>query len=90
MALFKVHGESMEPAIGPGSYALVSGFFRPKAGDVVIARHPYKDIKIIKRVKRIAGGRYFLEGDNREHSSDSGAFGEVDENAIVGKVLLVL
>ena len=90
LALFKVHGESMAPSIEPGSYAVVSSLARPKAGDVVVARHPFKDMRVIKRVKQITEGRYFLEGDNKDASNDSSTFGTVDRNAILGKVLFVL
>lgn len=56
--------------------------------DIVLAHHPFKkNIKIIKRVKKIKNDKlFFLLGDNIElgASSDSNSFGYIEKENIIG------
>ena len=57
--------------------------------DIVLCSHPFKKIKIIKRVKSIKNGLYFLKGDNPNilYTSDSRTFGPLKINQIIGKLV---
>ena len=56
--------------------------------DIVLCSHPFKKLKIVKRVKSIDSGFYFLEGDNPNvlDTSDSRTFGPLKINQIIGKL----
>lgn len=88
---FRVVENSMLPAFRDGDEVLVVPLgwekrpFSP--GDVIIAHHPLKDMRMIKRVDAIlADGRLFLLGDNRAESSDSRAFGAISLKLVIGRV----
>ncbi len=88
---YRVHGQSMAPSLQDGKLVIldkVSYKFRsPKAGEVVVAHTPL-GIEVVKRIiKETAPGKYWLEGDNKEASTDSREFGPVGQEAIVGRVL---
>ncbi len=88
---FKVKDSSMEPAIKERNYLFVSRFYRRlKEGDIVVLEHPRKDVKIVKRVKRVVADSVFVVGDNGARSEDSRSFGPIRRSSIVGKVLLVI
>ena len=57
--------------------------------DIVLCSHPFKKIKIIKRVKSMKNGLYFLKGDNPNilDTSDSRTFGPLKINQIIGKLV---
>lgn len=57
---------------------------RPKIGDVVVLK---REKYIIKRIKKIDGDRFFVQGDNVKESTDSRKFGWVSKKEIVGKVI---
>lgn len=94
----RVRGQSMSPSYCEGDEVLVDpGAYRrrrPREGDVVLARHPYRrDLHLIKRVASVTPGqRYVLRGDNPDslESTDSRAFGPVDLSAIEGRVVASL
>ncbi len=89
LRIIRIADRSMEPAIKDGSFVLAAvSFFRIRAGDVVLLRHPSKNMLIIKRVLKMSGGMVWVEGDNKEKSSDSRKFGWVDSRNITGKVLM--
>jgi nickel-type superoxide dismutase maturation protease len=93
---FVVRGDSMAPALPDGSEVLVDPAAygrgerggRPRPGDVVVARHPYRQDAVL--IKRVAGedgeGRVRLVGDNPTASTDSRVFGAVPAGLIVGRV----
>ena len=81
----------MEPYIKEGSFVLTRGFFpweRPKKEGVVLARDPRNGRMLLKRVNRRKGANYWLEGDNKDASTDSRTFGTISKEHILGKVLL--
>ncbi|NJL82172.1 MAG: nickel-type superoxide dismutase maturation protease [Chloroflexaceae bacterium] len=88
---FRVTGPSMLPLLRPGEEVLVQAIAKdsqgPQAGEIVIARHPDQPgLRLIKRVKAVDGGLYFLQGDNDRESTDSRSFGAVPWEQILGKV----
>jgi signal peptidase I len=85
---FQVVGPSMIPLLRPGDQVLADPRAydggSPARGDVVVALHPYKNQRIIKRIGRVhAGDRYQLIGDNPEASTN---FSEIDGERILGRV----
>jgi nickel-type superoxide dismutase maturation protease len=82
----------MVPMLRPGDEVLVDPRAyrreRPRPGDIVVARHPYRtDLRLVKRVAGVAeDGSCFLEGDNRSASTDSQAFGPLPPDKILGQV----
>ena len=89
---FVVDGESMSPTLKSGDKAVIDPKASIEAGDLVLARHPYKQAtRLIKRVTEIsATGEYFLAGDNADESTDSRTFGRLLRTDILGKVVCKL
>ena len=87
----------MEPLCKEGDFVLLDGLsyflFRPKAGDIVVLRHPQEDRLILKYImqERVEDRRsfYWVEGLNKEGSSDSRSFGWVPREMILGKAILI-
>jgi phage repressor protein C with HTH and peptisase S24 domain len=77
----KVTGKSMEPTLKEGDYVIVGKPSTISKGDMVVVSHAGKEK--IKRVKKIRGEKYWLEGDNQTFSSDFWASRE----QIIKKVL---
>ena len=94
ISLFRVAGASMEPGLRERDLVVVETLSylirRPRAGEVVVARHPSTDVLIVKRIAEVQGQRYVLRGDNDRESSDSRVFGAVTRKMLVGRVLTVL
>ena len=44
---------------------------------------------MVKRIQRVQGYECFVEGDNKETSTDSRDFGVIDRSRIVGKVIFI-
>ncbi|NIT32419.1 MAG: S26 family signal peptidase, partial [Armatimonadetes bacterium] len=67
---YRVTGRSMSPLLNPGDLVWADPHSykhdRPKEGQIVVARHPYRrDILLIKRVVRVLEGEsLILGGDN--------------------------
>lgn len=80
----------MRPTLSPGDFVLVDPLAfrdeRPVSGELVVARHPYRDQVIIKRVAEVVEDGVSLRGDNPDASSDSRGFGRVRFTAILGRV----
>ncbi len=54
-------------------------------GDVVLLKHPYiKDFFIIKMITKISDEKIFVEGINKNESTDSRHFGELYIKNIIG------
>ena len=83
----------MELVFREDQYVLVSSlpyiWGKPRAGDVVVAKHPSEWLEVIKRIRKIKKGKYYLEGDNSTQSIDSRHFGPVERNHILAKVIFV-
>ena len=86
---FRVQGDSMLPTLGDGEVVLISQKASVAAGDIVLAKHPYKQsMKMLKRIESIdENGRYSLVGDNPGESTDSRTFGTVAREYIDGKAV---
>lgn len=82
----------MTPILEPGQIVLVNRFSylfaKPKKGDIVALKDPRDKKVLIKRITEIAGNTYFVEGDNKKHSTDSRVFGMIRKQEIIGKVIL--
>lgn len=85
--IFRVEGDSMFPALRDGDLVLINPHADLGIGDIVLARHPFKQsVRIIKRITEILPGeRYILLGDNLPESSDSRSFGAIAAKDIIGK-----
>lgn len=86
---YKVHGKSMLPVLKEGQEVLVwRWFYHPKKGDIIAI---YKNCRnIIKRIHRIRGKEIFVQGDNKDGSTDSRNFGPLLSSEIIGKVILIV
>lgn len=88
---FKIHGNSMKPIINQGDLLIVSRivyiFDKPEQGDIVAVRDPRDGRVLIKRITGIESSKYFVEGDNKNMSTDSRYFGYLDRGSIIGKVI---
>jgi len=87
----QVTGESMLPTVEPGDIVLIDtkAYLKstPQISDIVLARHPYKDLSIIKRITDITPeGRLILRSDNPQVGSDSRQFGTISPQRLIGKV----
>lgn len=85
--LYRVKGESMTSAIKPGAFLLGSAWLKPKAGHVVVVK---REPLSIKRVKKIEGEKAWLEGDNKDASTDSRHYGYVEINDIKAVIFMKL
>ena len=85
--IFRVAGDSMHPTLKEGDLVLVSPGAELEIGDIVVARHPFKQsVTIIKRIAQILPGeRYILRSDNSDDSADSRQFGAIPAKDILGK-----
>ena len=85
-----VCGYSMLPTFHDGDLVIFKKYHLNKStlkrGDIVIFNHPYKNIRLIKRVKTIKEFSIEVSGDNKKFSSDSNIFGSIQKGAILGIV----
>ena len=82
----------MEPAIKKGERVLVFGwaylFSTPKTGDLVVIADPRDGKrKLLKRITRIDYEKLWVEGDNKQSSTDSRTFGPVSKKYILGRII---
>ncbi len=102
---FIVNGASMVPTFENGDYLIVDEltyrFRHPSHGEVIIFRYPKDPSKFfIKRIIGLPGetvdgttlgaDQYFVEGDNRDASSDSRIWGAVPQKNIIGRPIVRL
>ena len=87
---FRIDGDSMIPTLDHRDFVLADmGYYRkhkPEIGDVVVLKHPYNGLIIVKRVHLVAADGFMVTGDNASASSDSRSFGMLSHEAILGRV----
>ena len=78
----------MWPTFHDGDQVEADSNTKADVGDVVVAKHPWKNMHIVKRVKRIQDGEFFREGDNPDPTGteDSRNFGLVPASSIIGTI----
>jgi len=81
---YRVSGNSMEPNFHDGQVVIINKLAKPGVGDVVVFK--YGNADLLKRIIRPEEEGWWVEGDNKEFSTDSRSFGSVPYGAIVGKV----
>ena len=81
----------MEPTFCSGDIVLVNRlayvFRSPTVGEIVAVKDPRDKKVLIKRIAKVTQGKYFVVGDNKEHSTDSREFGMIERSDIIGKVV---
>ena len=55
-------------------------------GQIVIFHHPFKNIRLIKRVKNVSKNSIEVFGDNIALSDDSSKFGLINNEKVIGIV----
>lgn len=89
---YKIFGNSMTPTVAAGEYVLVNRaaylFKKPLKGDIVALHDPRDGKILIKRIREIKGQEYFVQGDNKNSSTDSRVFGMIERHDLIGKVWL--
>jgi signal peptidase I len=84
--LRRVIGNSMEPFIYDGDYAIFIKLRTPRIGDIVIFF--IDNIEYCKRIEKIENDCFWAKGDNFLNSLDSRRFGWVKLNRISYKFLI--
>tara|TARA_B100000073_G_scaffold342376_1_gene345374 strand:+ start:911 stop:1255 length:345 start_codon:yes stop_codon:yes gene_type:complete len=83
-----VCGISMYPSLEDGDIIFYKKYLPNRTplnkGDVVIFLHPLDNIKLIKRVSKIAKQGIEVSGDNKSFSKDSNTFGLIIKENILG------
>ena len=81
----------MEPALFEGDWLIFLNLRYPigsLVGKIVlVARKADTGQLTIKRVVREEGSRYWVEGENKEHSTDSRQYGLIEPAEIIGVYL---
>lgn len=86
---FTVSGNSMLPTLIEGQDILSFNWAyigrKPEVGEIIVLNLNGKEL--IKRVTKLVGEEVFVEGDNKQESTDSRDFGAVSMDQIIGKVI---
>jgi nickel-type superoxide dismutase maturation protease len=89
----EVSGRSMVPNLEPGDWLLAVRAGRVERGDLVVVRHPRRDLELVKRVaglpeeRDLGPDQFLVVGDNPGESTDGLEFGPVKRSAIAGVVV---
>lgn len=86
----RVSGHSMWPLLADGDITYIKKTKRYNVGDIIVAEHPFKKIKIIKKIERMEGDEFILKSQNRIEGEDSGSFGYIKKSNCLGKVVATL
>ena len=74
------------PLLKPNEKVLVSSipylFGSPKKGDIILFKYSKKTL--IKRIKEVLSGKFYVSGDNK---SDSLNVGWINKKEIIGRVI---
>ena len=85
-----VCGKSMLPALKENELVFFKKYIKNKSllkvDQIVIFQHPFKNIRLIKRINRVRNNSIEVSGDNIEYSDDSNKFGLIDNEKIIGIV----
>nr|WP_285774136.1 S24 family peptidase [Microtetraspora sp. NBRC 13810] len=87
----RVEGDSMLPGLAPGDWLLVRRGVPIRPGDVVVARLPGDESRlIVKRAAMMTSDGWWLESDNQRAPGrrDSWDFGALPPGLLVGRVVL--
>lgn len=88
---YRVEGESMLPLLKSGDRVLLKKEKEYRAGDIVVTQHPYKQsVRLIKKIEKTSGDRFFLVGLNHEASTDSRVFSAIPKSQILGRATSLL
>lgn len=80
----------MAPALRPGDRVIArTWWLNPIKGDIVILKNADPDL-IIKRVKKVKGAQYWVEGEGNHPSTDSRQFGWKAKDQFAGVVIKVI
>jgi len=83
-----VAGDSMAPTFSPGDWLVVFWGGAFKRGQVVLVeRDDLPGVFLLKRVIGPLEGKIWVEGDNKEASTDSRQWGPISQDEIVATVL---
>lgn len=87
--LYKVSGNSMEPAIHEKDIIFVvhKSLAHFNIGNVVLFKK--NSMLMVKRIKKVKMNEFEVEGDNISQSTDSRNFGPIRENEIIGRVVKI-
>lgn len=77
----------MLPLLKEGDVIFTQKTDQLKLGDIVVAKHPFKDQVIVKQIQDASASGYELAGMNTEESTDSRNLGLFKSEMIVGKVV---
>ena len=94
LSWFVVKERSMEPFCREGDFAVVNRmsylFSRPKIGQIVVLKDPRDCSRLVlKRIGAIQNSFLWVEGDNKERSTDSRDFGWVSVKSLLGQAKVI-
>jgi nickel-type superoxide dismutase maturation protease len=78
----------MAPTYLSGDWLVVHWSRNHMVGQVVVVeREERPGVFLIKRIVRMQGQKYWVEGDNKHSSTDSRQWGAIEGSEILGRVL---